>query len=181
MGDDSLQQGDILLNCPVLIPPDCLPSSSSGKEIPIDYQILNVVVMTQSCDLENKKVKLVAVCPVYQMSDYLKELPDHNKKTAKAVKAVFKTLKDGHAPTYHLLNQPPPSFTLREHLVVDFRNIHSIHIDAMPSLVKEQAMRVRLNSPYTEHLSQAFARSFMRVGLPSNIESDGQEYYTTSD
>lgn len=28
---------------------------------------------------------------------------------------------------------------------------------------------VTLNSPYKEHLSQAYARFFMRVGLPTNI------------
>ena len=35
-----------------------------------------------------------------------------------------------------------------------------------------QAHRLRLLPPYREHLSQAFARYFMRVGLPVDIDKE---------
>jgi hypothetical protein len=35
--------------------------------------------------------------------------------------------------------------------------------------------RLRLLPPYREHLSQAFARLFMRVGLPADIPPFGKE------
>ena len=36
-------------------------------------------------------------------------------------------------------------------------------------LAASQGPRLRLNPPYREHLAQAFARFFMRVGLPVDI------------
>jgi hypothetical protein len=35
--------------------------------------------------------------------------------------------------------------------------------------------RLRLLPPYREHLSQAFARLFMRVGLPADIPPFGKK------
>jgi hypothetical protein len=40
--------------------------------------------------------------------------------------------------------------------------------DLLREYVKDKK-RIRLLPPYREHLSQAFARHFMRVGLPSGI------------
>jgi len=56
-----------------------------------------------------------------------------------------------------------------EYLIVDFRSIFSVHFDFLVEFVKEKGDRIRLLSPYREHLSQAFARFFMRVGLPVDI------------
>lgn len=36
-------------------------------------------------------------------------------------------------------------------------------------VIANQEKRLSLMSPYKEHLSQAFARFFMRVGLPIDI------------
>jgi hypothetical protein len=39
----------------------------------------------------------------------------------------------------------------------------------LSSLAAANGKRLRLLPPYREHLSQAFARFFMRVGLPTDI------------
>jgi hypothetical protein len=54
--------------------------------------------------------------------------------------------------------------------LVDFHEILSLprvflEIWTMRTMIP----RLRLLPPYREHLSQAFARYFMRVGLPTNI------------
>ena len=54
-------------------------------------------------------------------------------------------------------------------LVADFREIFSLPLDYVARLADEAGERNRLRSPYLEHFSQAFARLFMRVGLPSDI------------
>ena len=54
--------------------------------------------------------------------------------------------------------------------VVEFQDIHTvprIYLEGLISTRDEQ--RVRLRPPYREHLSQAFARFFMRIGLPQMI------------
>jgi hypothetical protein len=53
--------------------------------------------------------------------------------------------------------------------VVDFREIYSLTYDYLVEHGTILGPRWRLDSPFLEHLSQAFARFLMRVGLPSTI------------
>ncbi len=57
----------------------------------------------------------------------------------------------------------------REAFVVDFREIYSLPLKYLTDHAANLGPRWRLQSPYLEHFSQAFARFFMRVGLPSRI------------
>ena len=52
--------------------------------------------------------------------------------------------------------------------VVEFHRLHSLPIDYLRQRAI-RSLRLRLMPPYREHLSQAFARYFMRVGLPLDI------------
>ena len=54
-------------------------------------------------------------------------------------------------------------------MVVDFGHIVSLPIDYLEDHAAAIGDRWRLESPFLEHYSQAFARFFMRVGLPSGI------------
>ena len=57
-----------------------------------------------------------------------------------------------------------------EHRIVDFHSVHTVPRTFLGTLVAERgAKRLRLLPPYREHLSQSFARFFMRVGLPTPI------------
>jgi hypothetical protein len=56
---------------------------------------------------------------------------------------------------------------------VDFKNVYGIHFDFLLDLIRQPSPRIRLLPPYREHLSQAFARYFMRVGLPLDIDTEG--------
>ena len=51
--------------------------------------------------------------------------------------------------------------------LVDFRRTWSLPIGFLGQ--RADRPHLRLITPYREHLSQAFARFFMRVGLPSDI------------
>lgn len=54
-------------------------------------------------------------------------------------------------------------------LVVNFREIYSLSYEYILKHSTDIDCRWRLKSPYLEHFSQAFARLFMQVGLPSSI------------
>ena len=59
-----------------------------------------------------------------------------------------------------------------EHRVVDFHYVYTVPRNFLESLLEQRGQtRLRLLPPYREHLSQAFARFFMRVGLPVPITS----------
>lgn len=47
---------------------------------------------------------------------------------------------------------------------------NTIPMQLAKEIAKQNSPRLRLCPPYREHLSQSFARFFMRVGLPINIQ-----------
>jgi hypothetical protein len=79
------------------------------------------------------------------------------------------SLRRGYLPGYHLLNKCEIDGFQTDYLIVDFRNVYSVPFDFIVELAKKRGKRLRLLPPYREHLSQAFARFFMRVGLPVDI------------
>ena len=66
---------------------------------------------------------------------------------------------------------------MAEPLVVDFHNVYGVPLGILRSTAEEAKNgRLRLRSPYREHLSQAFAQFFMKVALPVGYYSPiGQE------
>ncbi len=151
---DGPQQGDLIYSCGIVIPVSDTHLGSVKGEI-TEY---DVIVMSQSCDIIHKKIELVLVCPFAPLKDI-------NEPLARSAKGREK-FRQGNLPGYHLLNKCGiPGFET-DFLVVDFRNVFGVPLDY---LNKIQKARVRLLPPYREHLSQAFARFFMRVGLPIDI------------
>ncbi len=169
-GDSSLEQGDFVPNCPIVIPPDTIHQDNEPE---IEVQEIDSIVLSQSCDLENGKISLVLVCPYFNLREWLDALPKDRTSTKKAIKKTIRNLKQGSLPGYHLLNKDSERGII-DYLVVDFRNVYGINFKLLESLIaKNKEDRVRLLSPYKEHLSQAFARYFMRVGLPNDITVEG--------
>jgi len=158
INDDTLEQGDILNDCPIVIPSQDIATNSE-----VVIKTYDVIVMSQSCDLEQKKLDLVLVSPIWEMSDFEKNNSFYRGEKAK------EALRRGFIPGYHLLNKSAISGFEKDYLVVDFRNVYGVNFDFIVEFSSNQEKRLRLLPPYKEHLSQAFARFFMRVGLPSEI------------
>ncbi len=164
-GDHSILQGDLVGKCPIVIPPGVI---APKERILVDVELFDVVVLTQSCDLENGKAEIVLVCPLYSFQDFCKQLPAQEQSSQKAISSRFKRLKDGYEPAHHLLHKT--RFSGREDFwITDFRSVYGIHFEGLKAHISSGALRIRLLSPYREHLAQAFARFMMRVGLPQNI------------
>jgi hypothetical protein len=165
--DNELQQGDFIPDCPIVIPPERIVEGGL-EDIVVEY--IDTIVLSQSCDLVNGKIDIVLVCPYYPLQQFLDQLPE-DQKNKKGLKRAIDNLKRGALPAYHLLNKDSALF--EDHLVVDFKNVYGIRFQALTDIVKSIQKRVRLLPPYREHLSQAFARYFMRVGLPQDIQIEG--------
>lgn len=163
--EDEIHQGDIINGCPILVPP---PSINLDGENDVGVEVFDVVVLSQSCDLEQGNIKIVLVCPVFNFTEVCKSFPE-NEKSAKGIKSRFNKFKKGTDPNYHLLDKAP-DIGIQDFLIADFRSVYGIHIDSLKHHVKNsETARFRLLSPYREHIAQAFARFMMRVGLPQNI------------
>lgn len=160
---DEISQGDIIENCPVII----IPSTDDfdlGDKLEVTVSEIDVIVMTQACDLEQGKVENVILCGVLDV----KEVRIKNGK--RPDKGFLKGVKDGKNVSLHLLNEYNNEILSYAHRVVDLRQLYSLPLETLKSIAKNRGNRLRLLPPYREHLSQAFARVFMRVGLPSDID-----------
>ncbi len=155
-------QGDFLLSCPVFIPSaESLYKEGDAPAGNIDEY--DVIVMSQSCDLVLKKLDLVLVCPIWALVDLEKENDFFKKREGK------EALRQGNVPGYHLLNKCEIESINRDFMAVDFRSTYSLPFALLNDIAAKQTKRLRLLPPYREHLSQAYARFFMRVGLPLDI------------
>lgn len=162
-GKESPLQGDFLDSCPIVKP--LHPSEFKKVEIKSEIVEYDVIILSQSCDLEQKKVDLVLVCPVWPLNVIERENSYYKSKKAK------ESLRRGNIPSYHLLNKCELKGFENDFLIVDFHNVFSVSYGFIIAFIAKNKQRLRLLSPYREHLSQAFARFFMRVGLPIDIPS----------
>ena len=159
---EALLQGDFLSECPVVRPP-CPVPVEIPSEVQVEIVTYNVVVMSQSCDLIERKLDLVLVCPVWPLEDFGTREPFFAGAEGK------EALRRGNVTGYHLLNRCDVQGFRTDYSVVDFRTVYGVPFDSLVDLAARRGPRLRLCPPYREHLSQAFARFFMRVGLPADI------------
>jgi hypothetical protein len=161
VSEGALRQGDHLPGC--LIPTFGSDFGSSAGPIEVVAETADLIVITQSCDLEQRKARLVAACPIFPLSEFEVVNP------AFARKGRWNEVLKGRIEGLHLLASPPVPEDNRSALVVDFREIHSLPHDYLADHAARLGARWRLRAPFLEHFSQAFARFFMRVGLLSTI------------
>jgi len=68
-----------------------------------------------------------------------------------------------------LLNRCDIKGHTQDFMLVDLGRVHTLSIGMVRDFAGRQGLRIRRLPPYREHLAQAFARFFMRVGLPIDI------------
>src|SRR5258706_6980748 len=155
--DKLLAQGDYLPRCLV---PVFTPEFGDGEhDVPTSE--FDLIVLTQSCDLENSKVRLVACSPIHSLVSFETVNPKF------AQKGKWEEVRKGRIEGLHMLGSATEPENNRDALVVDFREIYSLPFIYLTSHAGGIGERWRLQSPFLEHFSQAFARFFMRVGLPA--------------
>ena len=160
--EKTLAQGDILPDC--LLPVFANPTPTAD-DTPREVQVKmgRLIVVTQTCDLQNNKVEFVALCPIHNLDEYAET--NHSFRTMKNWEEVRK----GRRPALHLLASPETPADCNAAFVVDFGHILSLPTEYLIRHLESLEGHWRLLPPFLEHFSQAFARFFMRVGLPSSI------------
>lgn len=179
--ESCLSQGDIILDCPIVrwaSKPIELQLGQEGKvlESLVEAAKADVIVMTQACDLEQGKVTNVILCPHISLANYKEyweragEMKEGKKPNAKQWAKTCKDLSNGYMWNLAMLNEGNVDELTLSHRVVDFHEVYTVPRVFLESLLKSRGeARLRLRPPYREHLSQAFARFFMRVGLPTGV------------
>jgi len=181
-----LMQGDFIESCPVLVF-DQVPTVGNAQSneallAELDkahgVQMVRAIVMTQACDLEHRNVRNVILCPIYHLEEYRGLWEERRRQSGKNASTTdwnghTKQVRDGKVWNLTMLQKrdaSSPDVLSIPHQVVDFHEVFSLPLDFLTAWVQAKGEpRLRLRPPYREHLSQAFARFFMRVGLPDDI------------
>ena len=170
---EELEQGDYIDDCEVLIPAYLpvqteadVPNSSQGYQPKGDSAIYNVIIVSQSCDLENGKLDYVLICPRTSYSEYVTQ----NKNAhPNVISNNLENFRLGRQHRYCMLNASNLDGCRQEIQIVDLGIVFSVPYDVMKQMAKARGKRLRLLSPYKEKLAQAFAYYYMRVALPIDI------------
>jgi hypothetical protein len=162
-----LAQGDLLSGC--LFPEfEKAPvPQEDGSPVEVNVNKGDLIIISQSCDLEQGKLKFVAACPIIALEQFA-AVNEAYANTANG-KGRRENIRKGRVASYHLVASPIAPENNQEALVVDFGQIISLPFGYVATHAESVGDRWRLNSPFLEHFSQALARFFMRVGLPSSI------------
>ncbi len=181
-------QGDLIEACPVAVFKDELVFNENDDlnalletlRGAVGLQTERAIVMTQACDLEQKKVRNAILCPAYRLSQFRTDWEEAWTARRGALpkesdwKAHINGIKAGRIWNFTLLRKREAVADVQmttETTVVDFHEVFSLPVHFLELwLSKGGNRRLRLLPPYREHLSQSFARFFMRVGLPLDID-----------
>src|SRR4051812_12595959 len=111
--ETTLRQGDYLPKC--LVPgfqPDL--TNAGTHEVVVDEY--DLIVLTQSCDLEQQKTRLVAACPIFPMVEFEAVNP------AFAKKGRWNEVLKGRIEGLHLLAAPVNPANNRDALPASIRH-----------------------------------------------------------
>ena len=162
---DSLCQGDFLHDFEVLIP----EVSTQSDQVPAQYRKLDVVIMTQTCDIVQGNVESLLLCPCWNLWEFINAA---EKKGVNWGRGQREALRRGNLPGYYLTNEADQDGLKMDLTIVDFHEVYTAPTNLVKDFALRTGKRLRLLPPYREHLAQAFARFFMRVGLPVDIASE---------
>lgn len=165
-----LEQGDLLLGCPRFVIPPNAARVDAG--LVVTRETVDAVVLTQSCDLAIRsdgecEATDVLLCPYYLMRD-LREHPVFGREDA------WEEVRKGRRPFFHVLDACHLAGHEQDFAMVDFHALFTLSVPLVREFAQAAGDRLRLLPPYREHLSQALARLFMRVGLPTDIAPFGK-------
>ena len=167
---DVLEQGDLLFGCPRFVIP--AEAAATGGDVMLARETVDAVILSQSCDLAVRadgqcETADVLLCPLYLKKD-LSSHPVFKKDEA------WEEVRKGRRPFFHVLNESRLPGHERDFALIDFHGLFTLSVDLLRGFAAGTGDRLRLLPPYREHLSQAFARLFMRVGLPTDIPPFGK-------
>jgi len=182
-----LMQGDLIEACPVGVFKADLTFDGAGDldglltilRGGVGIEFVRSIVMTQACDLAEQKVRNVILCRAAKLEDFKKDWEeaftrDKGRQPKPAEwENYIKNIRAGRTWNFTLLRKREAGDGVQlttPTTIVDFHEVFSLPVAFLEPWVRKGGQgRLQLRPPYREHLSQAFARFFMRVGLPVDI------------
>jgi hypothetical protein len=161
-----LNQGDLLKNIAVPSVQPSFPDPDENGNVPLYVGQANIIIISQSCDLEQRKISNIVVAQTYTLDEFERVNPTYR------VRGRWTEVARGRVEALHLLPPTENSDDPRSWILVDFRMISSLPLGYVELFADSAGDRWRLQSPYLEGLSQAFGSFFMRVAIPMDPPKD---------
>ena len=158
--DESIDQGDLIDECPVVSIIEYHPGQLNTEKVKFEQR--RVLVLTQTCDLANKKVDEVIVATVFDAQ----QLVDRKILKAADIRGSIRAQR-----VWGLYFLPANADLGLGEMIVDFRRLHTVRLDLLLALCRSNKRLARVQTPYREHLAKHFADTFSRIGLPQPYET----------
>jgi hypothetical protein len=158
--ESPIDQGDIVDGCPLTFLSEYdLDRPGQGE---VECVPTRVLVLTQTCDLVQRKVSSVTAAIIYEAQ----LIVDRGLLKPADIRGPVRA-----ARVYGWYFLPASSDLGLNEMIVDLRQLHTVRLDLLAALARSGRRRARLLSPYREHLAKHFADTFSRIGLPDPYET----------
>ncbi len=155
-----IDQGDLINGCPILRLDRFDLASPSQSEMTV--VLTRVVILTQTCDLDNQKTERALVAESLDAQEFVDQ-------------GIFKpsdirgSLRAGRIWGVYFL---PADATLGlNEMIVDLRRVHTVRLGVLRDLCLAGHRLARIKPLYREHLAKHFADTYSRIGLPRPYET----------
>lgn len=168
---EAVSQGDIYFKCPIFsIDPSTVDLSNPFGITQVKTIIFtaNVVVVTQACDLQPTDKNIVDNVVVVPLDNVATMKTEENKWN------FVSEVRVGRRPNSYLLNKYAGNIEMG-YQIADFSTIYTVPYNLLMAFREYHGLRLRLNSPHRELLSQKFGNYFARIGLPDDDSIDKKD------
>ena len=152
---DSIDQGDIIRDCTVVHVVSLDPQTPDVPDVQSSLE--RVVVLTQTCDLAQRKVTQVVVAVAVEAE----EIVARGQLKASDIRGPVRA---GRVFGWYFL--PADEALEIPELIVDLRQLHTVPLELLENLCGTGKRDGRIRPLFREHLAKHFADTYSRIGLP---------------
>jgi hypothetical protein len=160
---DDLLQGTLLQSVRVFEE----SADSTEDDLSVKTEIVDLIVLTQSCDIGKDSQPHLLTAEVQPYSQMLEDRAGTDSTSAGYRKYLVR-----NTATSDMLLPPCEALSIADYQIVNFREVHTV----LHKRVQRAEGYICLASPFREHLSQMFASFLMRVGLPTPPLREFEKY-----
>jgi hypothetical protein len=152
---DAIDQGDIIRDCPLVYFTAFDNADPNDSEIKSGLQ--RIVVLTQTCDLAQRKVSQVVVAVAVEADAIV-------ASGQLKVADIRGPVRAGRVFGWYFL--PADSSLGLPELVIDLRQIYTVKLPILEGLCREHRREGRIRPLFREHPAKHFADTYSLIGLP---------------
>ena len=158
---DAVDQADLIDLVPLLEVHEFHTDDPSNPVV--GCTLSRVLVLTQTCDLAQRKANRVTVARVLDANDLVAQ----GFAKATDVRGPIRS-----ARVWGLYFLPAWKELGLSEMIVDLRQVHCVPLIVLETLCRTGHRRARLQPLYREHLAKHFADTYSRIGLPMSYETE---------